>query len=261
MKRNKSFITSPVRDKENNVLVNDFVSIILLCEKAGRRMKSYGPTPLIEVGGRKLIDIQISSIKALFKNFEIILGCGFESDKVVKYIRNKHSNTNIRVVENQVYHHSNCCESLRLCINNTVNDCLLVMSGDLLFYPESVACAISGKSSVVSQEVSDGSNLEVGVITDNKDVSINFHYGIKEDIWSEIFFLRGKALVDDLRRTVSSVEFKNRLMFEALNSMIESKCKLRVIKNHGPEILKINNIKTLKKVNKLHEGYFRKLLQ
>ena len=261
MKRNKSFITSPVRDKENNVLVNDFVSIILLCEKAGRRMKSYGPTPLIEVGGRKLIDIQLTSIKALFKNFEIILGCGFESDKVVKYIRNKHSNTNIRVVENHVYHHSNCCESLRLCINNTVNDCLLVMSGDLLFYPEAVACAISGKSAVVSQEVSDGSNLEVGVITDNKDVSINFHYGIKGDIWTEIFFLRGKGLVDDLRRTVSSVEFKNRLKFEALNSMIESKCKLRVIKNPGPEILKINNIKTLKKVNKLHEGYFRKLLQ
>ena len=261
MKRNKSFITSPVRDKENNVLINDFVSVILLCEKAGRRMKSYGPTPLIEVGGRKLIDIQISSIKALFKSFEIILACGFESDKVVKYVRNKYSNINIRVVENQVYHHSNCCESLRLCINNTVNDCLLIMSGDLLFYPESIGCVTSGKSCVVSQEISEGSNLEVGVITNDEEISINFHYGIKGNIWSEILFLRGKGLIDDLRRTVSSIEFKNRLMFEALNSMIDSKCKLKVVKNPGPEILKINNIKTLRKVNKLHEGYFRKLLQ
>tara|TARA_R110002020_G_scaffold103752_23_gene243243 strand:- start:21634 stop:22416 length:783 start_codon:yes stop_codon:yes gene_type:complete len=260
MNRNKSFIT-PVRDQETNTFINEFVSVILLCEKAGRRMKSYGPTPLIEVGGRKLIDIQISAIKTLFKHFEIIVACGFESDKVVKYVRSKHSNINIRVVENQVYHHSNCCESLRLCINNTVNDCLLVMSGDLLFSPESIGCAASGKSCVVSQSNRDDSNLEVGVITDSEDVSINFHYGIKNSIWSEILFLKGKELIDDLRRTVSSVEFKNRLMFEALNSMIDSKCKLKVVENPGPEIVKINNIKTLRKVNRLHEGYFRKLLQ
>jgi len=258
MKTNKPFI-APVRGQEVDVSVNDFVSIILLCEKSGRRMKSYGPTPLIEIGGRKMIDIQIAAIRTLFKSFEIIIACGFESDKVVKYVRNKYSNINIRVVENQVYHHSNCCESIRLCINNTVNDCLLIMSGDLLFSPESIACAISGKSCVVSQDVSEGSNLEVGVLTNDDDVSINFHYGIKSNIWSEILFLRGKGLVDDLRRTVSSIEFKNRLMFEALNSMIESKCKLRVVQNPGPEILKINNIKTLRKVNKLHEGYFRKL--
>ena len=66
MPRKTNFITSPyhVSIEESN----DLVTIILLCENAGHRMKSYGPTPLAKIGNTTLIDLQISSIKRVLKN-------------------------------------------------------------------------------------------------------------------------------------------------------------------------------------------------
>ena len=50
MRRNTNFITSP-REKASGERVDDFVSIILLSENCGYRMKSYGPIPLLKIGG------------------------------------------------------------------------------------------------------------------------------------------------------------------------------------------------------------------
>ena len=104
---NKKFITS-VKGGDKKPGFSGLASIVLLCDKAGKRMKSYGPTPLVEIAGRKLIDLQIESIRAVFRDFEIIIACGFESEKIIRYVRKHYANINIRIVENQVYHHSNC---------------------------------------------------------------------------------------------------------------------------------------------------------
>jgi NDP-sugar pyrophosphorylase family protein len=85
MARNKNFITSP-----HHVVIeesNDLVTVVLLCENAGHRMKSYGPTPLAKIGNTTLIDLQISAIKRVLKNFELIICGGFEAEKVIKHIR------------------------------------------------------------------------------------------------------------------------------------------------------------------------------
>ena len=116
--RKHRFITSP-RSSENNG--GDLISIVLLSEKAGYRMKSYGPTALMKIGNSRIIDVQLQSIKSSFKKFEIIICCGFGCDKIAKYVRENYPDCNIRVVENQVHHHSNSCESVRLCLNNISN--------------------------------------------------------------------------------------------------------------------------------------------
>ena len=101
--RNKNrFITSP-KVGQSSGKKTDFVSIILFSENHGYRMKSYGPTPLIEIEGKSLIERQIDSIKATFSNFEIILCSGFETEKTVTFIQEKFGDINIRVVENQVH--------------------------------------------------------------------------------------------------------------------------------------------------------------
>ena len=72
MKRNKKYITSP-KSKTGKDERGDLVSVVLLSENHGYRMKSYGPISLVQVGGRSLIERQIESIQAAFLNFEIIL--------------------------------------------------------------------------------------------------------------------------------------------------------------------------------------------
>jgi len=246
---NKKFITSVKGANNKRSSCSGFASIILLCEKAGKRMKSYGPTPLVEIAGRKLIDLQIESIKAVFRDFEIIIACGFESEKIIRYIRKNYSSINIRVVENQVYHHSNCCESLRLCINNISNDLILVISGDLLFHPSSIQYMMEAKDCVLFQDGESSPNLEIGIITKENKKLLNLHYGLSNKAWSEMCLLQGREIIEVLRSTISSVEYKNRLVFEALNSMIEQRHGFVAVENRGPNVIKINNIKTLREVN------------
>ena len=242
------FLTS-VKGRAKNKDSSEFVSIILLCEKPGRRMKSYGPTCLVEIKGKKIIDLQIAAIKSIFKNFEIVIAAGFESEKIVKYIRKElPRNINIRVVENQVYHHSNCCESIRLCLNNVCNDRILIASGDLLFHPTAIASVIRSRASVLYQNKTDLSNLEVGAIFSEKSL-IGLNYGIEGNSWAEMCFFRGRENIECLRNIISSVDYKNRLFFEALNSMIDRNKNIDAIYNKGPESVKINNINTLKRMN------------
>ena len=109
--------------------------MVLFSENHGYRMKSYGPVPLIKIDGKSLIETQINAIKSTFSNFEIILCSGFETERTVNFIKEKFNNINIRVVENQVHYNSNCCESARLCINNTMNNKILFCGGGVLLTP------------------------------------------------------------------------------------------------------------------------------
>ena len=111
-----------VKKSRKNLQNKDFISVVLLCDSPGYRMKSYGPIPLITINNQRLIDIQISIIESAFPNCEIILCLGFDAEKIYKYIRSKHSDKNIRIVENQLYDISNSCESLRLSLNNIYNE-------------------------------------------------------------------------------------------------------------------------------------------
>jgi NDP-sugar pyrophosphorylase family protein len=88
--------------KKTIKITNELITVIILCDTPGYRMKSYGPLPLITINNQKLIDLQIQAIQKTFSNFEIIICVGFDAEKICKYIRQKYSNLNIRVVENQL---------------------------------------------------------------------------------------------------------------------------------------------------------------
>ena len=117
----------------------ELVTVILLCDSPGYRMKSYGPLPLIGISDKKLIDIQINAIQQTFLNNEIILCVGFDAEKICKYIRTSHSKSNIRIVENQLFNSCNSCESTRIALNNTLNDKVLICDGNLLLNSKSLS--------------------------------------------------------------------------------------------------------------------------
>ena len=247
MVRKKDFITSVTANSDN--LEKNFISVVLLSDKAGKRMKSYGPTPLVSIKGKKLIDWQIAALKAVFKDFEIVIAGGFECEKVVKYVRTKHQSLRIRIVENQIYHHSNCCESLRLCINNISNDSVLIVNGDVLFNWSSLNDITTGSACVLYQDNQPSTNLEVGLIKSDRDNLVNLNYGITDKIWSEMLYLKGRTNIECLRSIVSSIEYKNKLLFEAISSMPDQRCKIKTIYDKKNATFKISNVKTLRGIN------------
>lgn len=246
MKHNKKYITSPKHGARTHEKA-DLVSVILLSENHGYRMKSYGPISLVKVGEKSLLERQIESIQATFLNFEIILCSGFETEKIVNFIKDKYANINIRVVENQVHYNSNCCESTRLCINNTTNNKILLCGGSVLIDPAHLAMIDLSQSSIMTQNESESSSFEVGVIANQKSKLEHLSLGVKFNYWTELVYLANEKIIRAIYAIVSNPEYKNRFVFEAINEL-SSKHDIRVVNNSQTPLRKIDNLKTLKRI-------------
>ena len=124
------------KKKKKSAPKNHLVSVVLLSENYGYRMKSCGPISLVKVGNQTLLEHQLEAINQSFTNYEIILCTGFETEKVLNFIEVKCPQAPIRVVENQIYKVTNCCESTRISLNNISNDCVVVCNGELMLSSE-----------------------------------------------------------------------------------------------------------------------------
>jgi hypothetical protein len=204
-------------------------------------MKSYGPLPLISIVDQRLIDLQIQAVQQTFSNFEIILCAGFDTEKICKYIRNKYNNINIRIVENQLFNNSNSCESVRIALNNTLNNKILICDGNLLF-SHNVLSLINHNQTCVLVESNPCENLEIGINIDDKFEAQYFSFGAYKT-WSEILFLHNQEIIEAFRKIVVNPDNKNKFIFEALNEILKSKYKIKCISNQHP-LKKISNIKT-----------------
>lgn len=244
MNKNKCVTSAKKTIKKTD---KDLYTFVIISDTPGYRMKSYGPTPLISFKNDKLIDIQINSISSSFDNYEIVICCGNESEKVHKHIKVNYPNKNIRIVENQLFNNSNSCESARLAINNTANEKVYLVDGRLLIYPDTFKKRID--SSYIYVEENPCENLEVGININEKDYIEHFSYGASK-IWSEIIYIGEKSTLECFRKIVSNVDFKNKFIFEALNELLKTKQDIRYITNDSP-LNKINNIKTYHSVKEI----------
>lgn len=224
---------------------SDLISVVLLCDTPGYRMKSYGAIPLIPFKRKRLIDLQISTISNVFKNFEIIICVGYDADKVCRYVKSKYRNKNVRLVENQMFDHSNSCEGVRLCLNNINNDKVIILDGSLLLDQETLY-SVNTKHSYIMTEEGFYENLEIGVNIGEHGTIEHFGFGA-HTAWSEVLFLHNDDVIESLRRIISNDNFKQKFLFEGLNELIKTKHKLSVISNKYP-VRKVNNIKTYHKL-------------
>lgn len=226
----------------------ELVSIILLSENHGYRMKSYGPISLVKVGNKTLLEHQIDAIKSAFVNFEVVLCAGFETGKIYNFVKKTYGpSCKIRIVENQVYYHSNCCESIRLCMNNVMTEKIIICGGGVLLTSNYLKSLDLKRSSLLYQEKQKTSNFDIGVISDGKSME-SLSLAVKDKSWTEILYLSGTKNVQSFYNIVSKPEFKTKFFFEAINSWTHRK-SIIASENSAELIVKINNLKTLKRVN------------
>lgn len=241
MKNNKFIVDAKREDKKKR---GDFVSVILLSENYGYRMKSYGPMSLLSIDKSSLIEQQINVIKSFFINYEIIVCCGFQAKKTIDFLKDNYKNDNLRIIENQIYSNSNSCESARLCINNTMNHKVLILYGDLVITKDMLSQIDFSSNCILTQDENKHNNYCISVIEHDKSLK-NLCIGGKSNFWTDCLYLSDEESILKFASIINNIEYKNKFLFEAVNELIKS-TKVKVCKNSGKSIFKVNNIKSLK---------------
>jgi CTP:phosphocholine cytidylyltransferase-like protein len=248
MKQKSRHITS-VKGRTSEDKRDEKVTFIFLAENYGYRMKSYGPVPLIDIGGKTLLEYQVQAIQSTFIDFEIILCSGFETQKVYHFVQQTFApSVPIRIVENQVYFHSNCCEGLRLCMNNTRSERIVICGGGVLLTVPYLRSLNIKKSSILYQESSEESTFEIGVIDNGTGERLEtLSLAVKDRVWTDLLYLNGESMVKSFYNTISKPELKTKFLFEAINAW-RGRRQLFLSENKDDKIIKVDNIKTLKRI-------------
>ena len=219
------------------------IAVAILSAGIGARIKSYEPRSMIRIGGKPLIEHQISTIEQCFESPEIIavIGCG--ADKITKRIRGS-----VRIVENQIYTETNTSESMRLAFNNSTKNNFLFIHGDLYFNQETLSNLDYSKSFILVDDKNQFSEKEVGV-TSNKDIATILSYGLPVK-WAQIAYVTGRE-VDILKKIFHKFDeiSKKNLSFEIINKMISMGASFHCYQPQKMSILEIDCIKDLKNEN------------
>ena len=121
--------TSSTKDNGAGKDADKQLTVIIPAAGMGHRMKSYGPKCLLPVNQTNtIIDKIISNVRKSYEFCDIIVVVGFESERIIKTLDRR-----VRIVENHSYEETNIVESIRLGINNSINDNALIIYGELIF--------------------------------------------------------------------------------------------------------------------------------
>lgn len=231
------FVTS-TRNRDVTKRKNE-LSVVILCGVMGYRMKSYGSKALLSLeDGVKVIDRIIENVCIHFPNSEIIVSVGFDADNLISHLPQT-----VHVVENQLHENTNTLEELRLAMNASTNENVLVIHGDLIFNQFALEKVTRHGSSIVVDTKDQIDSDEVGAtIVDNKVTIMTYGVDTK---WGYIAYFTGREL-ELLRSIVSNRTRKKWFIFEAVNEVINKGGTFTPVENKRTEIYRINKIKDWK---------------
>ena len=190
------------------------LSVIIIGSKPNHKMKSYGPPSLIkDKNSQSILEIQIHALETEFSRIEVILVGGFDFDKLLKFKSEK-----LRLVENQNYQELNDIEDLRLGINNSVYENILILYNDI-YISDGILSDITKKSTLVIDKNNRLTDNDIGVtIVDNHPTILSI--GIDNPKWTKIAYFTEKEN-RLLRQFVGNRDNNKLFLFEAINHILE----------------------------------------
>lgn len=226
---------------------DEFVTIILLHDKPIIKTRSQSAANLITIKNIVLIEEQIKAINRRFSNYEIIICTGYFSSTINIHIKNKYKHHNIRIIENKEFETCNSCESVRLCLQNTNNDKVFIINGQILFDYKIFNNLNLDEAFAISCACENGC-LDIGLNIDRNKKIEYFCYGANQ-YWSEILYLDNGGVIRDLEKLLINSLFKKKFLFEAINEIID-RHSILLKKSKSGRVVKIQNIKTLELIGK-----------
>lgn len=213
------------------------ISIIIPAAGPGRRMKSYGPKPLIDLGNRTtVVGRQQTILRQEFPLSEIIVVVGHEADVVMR-----HLHAGVKPVENENFETTNVVRSIGMGMRLASYNDVLIVYGDLVFNKEAVR--IVGGPSVVTVDNSHRiDDEEVGLTVVDGRVT-QFAYDL-ETKWAQIAYLTGRE-TEIFRKAVWDRDHSRWFGFEALNKVVEKGGTIRAVEPRGMKVAEIDSSKDI----------------
>jgi choline kinase len=219
----------------------DNITVIILAANIGYGMKSYGPKSLLNINEKEtLLEYQIGIIRNTFPKADIILVVGFLADRIIRKCP-----LGVRIVENQFYENTNEVAQLRLALNCTLTENVLIIKDDIVFNLETFREISKDKSCVIydSKQQIDSDNIGVTVVDGN---ATTFSFDI-DSKWCHIAYLTIKDL--KIVKNLCANKDNSRLyLFEILNMLLHRVDKIKAIEPKNMEIIKIDTSRDLEKL-------------
>ena len=215
------------------------ITVIIPAAGIGRRMKSYGPKPLIRIGESTVINIQIETIKAHIDARDIILVCGFRAEKLMN-----ETPANIVKIENESYEDNNVTRSIGMGLRAVRDsDTVVVVYGDLVFNSVAIESLNLGKSCVIIGNEQMGGD-EVGCIIDEHHNLANMMYDLPLK-WGHIAVFKDYEL-QLLKEFCWDKRNYRRFGFEIINRILERGGVFECICNEDIKVVDIDTSKDIK---------------
>lgn len=218
---------------------NDSIGVIIPAAGMGRRMKSYGPKPLIEIGNSTIIKNQINLLQTYFTSTTIVLVCGFKAMRLMN-----ETPSYILKVENELYADTNVARSIGLGLRVVATASkVIVVYGDLVFNSDTLKNIDLAESSIIVADLAMGED-EVGCVIDTETQQLtNLMYDLPHK-WGQIAVFVGKEL-DLLKQLCWDEKSYTKFGFEIINQIIYKGGQFKCIQDPNIKIIDIDSSKDI----------------
>jgi choline kinase len=148
---------------------------------------------------------------------DIILVCGFDSKKIIKYVHSSKICNSIKIIENTNYKSTSSLSSFKLAINAISNCNIFIIHGDRIFNNEAIHINDIDEAFVVIDK--NNKNKESIGIAHQNNILKNMSYGL-EDKWAELFYIPS-SLFSSIRNYCNILK-SNSNIYELINILNDS---------------------------------------
>mgnify|MGYP003650366211 CR=1 FL=1 len=225
-------------------MIKENIAIIIPAAGMGRRMKSYGPKPLIKIGNSTIIKNQINLLQTYILKPTIVLVCGFKADVLMN-----ETPQHILKIENERYKQTNVVRSIGmgLRISSDISK-IMVVYGDLVFNSATIKDISFKESSIITTSQGMGDE-EVGCIINKDQYVTNLMYDLPIK-WGQIAIFINKEL-DLLKELCWDTKNYTKFGFEIINQIMERGGKFKCIQNKDIKIVDIDSSKDIQKAKEI----------
>lgn len=219
------------------------INVIIPAAGMGRRMKSYGPKPLIKIGNSTIIKNQISLLRTYLPKCYITLVCGFQSNALMN-----ETPDDIVKIENERYEETNVVRSIGMGLR-ALSSCtkVIIIYGDLVFNSDTIKNISLDNSSIIIANDTMGED-EVGCVT-NQGYLCNLMYDLPSK-WGQISIFVNKEL-RLLKRLCWDEKNYKKFGFEIINQIIQQGGRFKCIENDKIKIIDIDNSKDIQRAEEI----------
>ena len=222
------------------VISNEPITAIILAANIGYGMKSYGPKTLLNINNKSLLEYQTELLRKIFPQLDIILVVGFFADRIIRKCPKS-----IRIVENQLYESTNETQQLKLALNCTLTDNVLIIKDNIIFNEETLKAITKDKSCIIydSQKQIDSGDIGINIV-DGFVTTFTYDSMIK---WCHIAYITGREL-KIIRNLCNNKDNAQKYLFEILDIMLHKIDKIKAIEPQNMEIIRINSFRDLERL-------------